>query len=267
MYIGIDIGGTNIRVASSRTIANPQIEDTIRFLNSPVYADNMRSIIEAIHTLAPNVEGIGIGIPGRLNQEKTLITHSRTIRQWIDMPVVETLSKEFNCPIVMNNDPYCAALSEALVALTKKDFFFIIYGTGIGAARVSYTNNKPHIQTFSNEEHADYLHPWQKDCGGRWIAQKYAKSASDLSEQEWAIIMKKFYTHLLYLIQALQPPCLVFGGGIGVKQWPRLQTVFTKLKSEHPEYKDMEIRLAHYGEDGGLYGTFGLISSSNVLNS
>ena len=209
------------------------------------------------------MEGIGIGIPGRLNKDNTSITNSRTITQWIDKPIVETLKKEFNCSVKMNNDPYCAALSEALV-VQQKDFFFIILGTGIGAAKVSYNNGKPHILKFSNKEHADYLHPWQKDCGGRWIAEKYGKSASELSNAEWSIIMERFYIHSLYFIEKLQPPSLVFSGGIAVKQWSRLQVVFTRLKAEHPAYKDLNIELAHYGEDAGLYGALNLLEYERI---
>ena len=260
MYVGIDIGGTNIRIASSEATTNPQIIERVNFLNSINYADNMHRIVEAINKLAfNNVEGIGIGIPGRLNKDNTSITHSRTITQWIDKPIVETLKDEFRCPVKMNGDPYCAALSETLVAQSKKDFYFIIYGTGIGAARVSYTNGKPDILKFSDEEHAEYLHPWQKDCGGRWIAQKYDKPASELSDAEWPIIMERFYVHFLYFMEKQRSQRVIFSGGIAVKQWPRLEEVFHKFKSEHLEYKDVVIGLAHYGEDAGLYGAFGLL--------
>lgn len=259
MYIAIDIGGTNIRVASSASRISPHIIQKIAFLNSPVYADNLRTIIDAIHQLTDDVDGIGIGTPGRLNAQKTSITNSRTISAWVNKPTVATLAREFDCPVNMDGDPCCAALGETIADTSKTAFLYIGYGTGIGAARIRYTGGAPTVQQFSWEEHASYLHPWQKDCGGRWLEERLGTPAADLSDADWDSIMERFYTHLLYLIDALRPPRIVFGGGMAVKQWPRLQIVFKRLENEHPEYNDIGISLAQYGEDTGLYGAFLLV--------
>jgi glucokinase len=259
MFIGIDIGGTNIRIASSKSVIEPSIIERIDFPNNPDYQENIRLVTQTIQKLAPDVKGIGIGMPGRLNATLTTITHSRTVKQWLNQPFTETLTETFHCPVRMNGDAYCAALSEAVWDKSHSNFFGLTYGTGIGVARVTYANSEPTIKKFSDEEHATYLHPWQKDCGGKWVSEKLDKPMADLSEKEWSVVMDRFYDHLVTFITALDPPRLVISGGVAVKQWPRLQNVFQKLRIEHPNLKSFEITLAHYKEDAGLYGALALL--------
>lgn len=261
MFIGIDIGGTNIRLASSKSVIEPLIIERIDFPNNPDYQQNVQSVIKAIKEFAPDVEGIGIGMPGRLNTTLTTITHSRTVKQWLNQPFAETLSETFHCPVRMNGDAYCAALSEAVWDSRHSNFFGLTYGTGIGAARITYSDGIPTVKKFSDEEHAIYLHPWQKDCGGKWVSERLDKPMADLSEKEWSIVMDRFYDHLVTFIDELNPPRLVISGGVAVKQWGRLQTVFQKLYTEHKNLQSFEITLAHYKEDAGLYGAFALLKT------
>jgi predicted NBD/HSP70 family sugar kinase len=259
MFIGIDIGGTNIRVASSESVVDPVVIDRVDFLNGPDYQQNILLIEQAIRKLAPVVDGIGIGMPGRLNAELTTITHSRSVKQWINKSFVETLSQAFQCPVRMNGDQYCSALSEAIFAGRHDDFFCLVYGTGMGAARVTYRDSVPTIERFSDEEHAAYLHPWQQDCGGKWVSERLGIPMTELSDEQWLVIVNHFYDHLVKFITELKPTRIVFSGGIAVKQWPRLQSVFDRFRTAHPDLASFEISLAHYKEDAGLYGAFALL--------
>ncbi len=260
MYIGIDIGGTNIRVASSESSKSPKLVEKRVLPNSQDYAVNETAIIRAIQDLSRQIEGIGIGMMGRLNAQKTGISASRSAPQWIDQPIGTKLADTFRCQVAVNGDQYCGALSEALVGGQKNDFFYITCGTGIGAARVAYLQDGPAVQKISDAEHAAYCQQWQQDCGGKWVAKTFGKPMADFSETEWAMVMKDFYDHLLKFIIGLEPPRLVLGGGVAVKQWPRLKQVFTELKSDHPNFRRLDICQAEYGEEAGLYGALYLIS-------
>lgn len=259
MYIGIDIGGTNIRVVSSESVQEPKIIDKIVFLNSPEYLTNESMIIQAILKLSSQVEGIGIGMMGRLNPEATGITHSRSAPQWMNKPVATKLENVFHCPVIINGDQYCGALSEAMTNERKDSFFYVTFGTGISFARVRYEDTQPVVQKNSDEEHAIYCKAWQDACGGKWIEKTYHKAPADLSESEWATIMGHFYDYFVKFVIDMNPPRIVFGGGMAFKQWSRLQPVFSKFKSNHPELQNLDIRLAHYGEEAGLYGALYLV--------
>lgn len=254
MYVGIDIGGTSIRVASFEALDNPELLKRINFRNDPDYDEDVRSVISAVQSLGSQVDGIGISTMGRLDEAKTSVLSASAAPQWVNKPFAETLQKKFDCPTVLGGDQYCAALSEAIVQKPKDDFTCIVYGTGIGAATVEYVNGKPVVRTIQYDKHVKYLRPWQFDCGGKWVKEKYGKRLEDLSETEWTDVMDHFYGHLLRFIHELQPPRLVFGGGVAVKQWTRLQAVFHRLRQENADLRSFEVSLVRYGEDAGIIG-------------
>lgn len=260
MYVGIDIGGTNIRVAYSPSVEALDIRDHTAFLNTASWKENKANILRAIKNFGIRPTGIGIGTPGRLNADHTKITHSLMIAQWIDKPLVETLQTVFECPVVMNGDQYCGALSEALLPKPASDFMWINYGTGIGAARVSYTGDQPRIVRTTDEEHAVYLRPWQEHCSGKWLEEAYGKLPAQLGETEWDQIMDDFYGYFLKFLRDFSPGRVVFGGGMAIKQWPRLQTaVFDRLQQEKSDFQDLTVQAAHYKEDAPLVGAFMLL--------
>jgi predicted NBD/HSP70 family sugar kinase len=152
-------------------------------------------------------------------------------------------------------------LSETAAQERSDDFVCIVYGTGIGAAIVKYADGKPTVRTIEYDKHIQYLRPWQLDCAGKWIKEQYSKPLEDLSETEWAVVMGHFYDHLLTFIRETQPSRLVFGGGVAVKQWPRLQAVFDRLRHENDSLRAFEISLVHCGEDAGLIGALTLLKS------
>lgn len=263
MYIGIDIGGTFIRIASSESSENPKIVEKRVLPDSSDYEMNEAVIIRTIRALSQQADGVGVGMMGRLNAQKTGIVASRSAPQWIDRPLGTRLSDVFDCPVVINGDQYCGALSEAVISGQSKDFLYVTCGTGIGAARVAYREGRPAVEKISDEEHAMYCQQWQQDCGGMWAAKTFGKPMADFSEAEWSIVMNNFYGHLLTLITGLKPPRLVFGGGVAIKQWPRLQQVFARLRSDHPDLRQLDVRQAGYGEEAGLYGALYLVGQNS----
>jgi len=263
MYVGIDIGGTSIRIAGSEALDEPKLIKKLSFPDNPDYAQNEQHIIESIRQFGSSVRGIGVSTMGRLDEAKTVVLSASAAPQWVNKPFAATLRKRFDCPTVLGGDQYCAALSETMAQKRGNNFVCIVYGTGIGAATVEYGNNKPMVQTIAYDQYVQYLRPWQFDCGGKWVRERYGRPPEDLSEVEWRTVMDHFYDHLLRFVRELRPPRLVFGGGIAVKQWPRLQAIFYRLARENADLRDFEISLAHYGEEAGLVGALMLLKGQS----
>lgn len=259
MYIGMDIGGTNVRIAAAKSLQRPELLHRVSFPSSQSYAQNITAIIQAISKIDPQPHGIGFCMPGSFNKEKTMVTRASYVKQYIDRPIGTDLKQAFGCPVIMEHDTPTAGLGEALYGThTDNDFCFLIYGTGTGGAFVTFKDGHPHSQKVTDEEHAAYLAPWQSECGGRGIENMYGKPAANLSEAEWERVMDTFYGYLVKFVKHFQPRTIVYGGGVATKQWPRLQNVVTRLHAEHPELP-VDITRTILGEDAGLYGTFGLL--------
>jgi len=256
MYVAIDLGGTRCRVLTTHTLDQVQRIDRHEFVLSHVFETDVQSLIDTIRRFVGNerIEAIGFGVPGNLDPEKTRFADpSVNLLEWADKPIKDILTKEFNCPVFLENDGATAALSEAYFGLGKgKDFCFVIWGTGIGGASVKHVGKHLHCEPF---DWYKYFESWEEACGGNKILEHYSKEASELTEAEWQSVMGDFRTELSQFIQATATENIVFGGGIAIRQQERLLTLAR-------EFPDVSIQVSHLGEDAGLYGALALIKGS-----
>ena len=82
MFIGIDLGGTNIRVATIQEgkILQMQAEPTCAQGAETVVLEQMARLIAAV--LTPEVKGIGIGVPSVVDREKGIVYNVVGIPSW-----------------------------------------------------------------------------------------------------------------------------------------------------------------------------------------
>jgi glucokinase len=140
-YIGIDLGGTNIRAG----IVN---EKGIVLAKYDVATRRERSYQEIIKDMATltlklidsegiginDVKSIGIGTPGTSDNEKGTLGYSNNFN-FHDVPMREEMQKHVNLPVYLENDANCAALAENIAGAAKgaKDSISITLGTGVGS--------------------------------------------------------------------------------------------------------------------------------------
>lgn len=138
--IGIDLGGTNVRVAKIT-----EAGEVLQEMKSPSYAqegpdrvlENLISMIEKIENLEECV-GIGIGVPGPVDTVKKVMTMSTNLPGATDYPFASKLEERFNLPTFLDNDANVAGLAEALCGAGKgkKIVYYVTISTGIGGALV-----------------------------------------------------------------------------------------------------------------------------------
>ena len=136
--IGIDLGGTNVRVA---TVLDNKIETMI---SEPVSgADNAELLINQIKSMIStlwdaNIEGIGIGVPSVVDVEKGIVYDVQNIPSWKEVPLKQILENEFGKPVFINNDANCFALGEKYFGEAKnyKSVVGLILGTGFGSGLI-----------------------------------------------------------------------------------------------------------------------------------
>ena len=140
-YIGIDLGGTNIRVGAIDKNENIIYEyKELTFKEVSTATELCTKIIKMIRQV-PNYEdakAIGLGVPGSVNEKSSRIITSKNVGILIDFPLVETLNKEFNKPIYIENDAKVAAFAEAVVGRGKNKNIvcYITISTGLGGGIV-----------------------------------------------------------------------------------------------------------------------------------
>lgn len=139
-YIGVDLGGTNIRAAivneegvilnMKKTRSNPERGA------EPV----METIITLIESLEgyEACEGIGMGIPGPIDTAAGKIIVSTNLPKLIGFPIAEYIREHFHKPTYIDNDVKVAALGEAVQG-AGKDYpivYYVTISTGVGGALV-----------------------------------------------------------------------------------------------------------------------------------
>ncbi len=139
-YIGIDLGGTNIKAG----VVNENYEivskaTTKTLLPRPaeeICADMAKVSLEAVQQAGltlDDIESVGIGTPGTANSETGIIEYSNNLG-FLNLPVVEIMQKHIDKPVYVENDANAAAYGEFVAGAAKgaNDAVCITLGTGVG---------------------------------------------------------------------------------------------------------------------------------------
>lgn len=138
-YIGIDIGGTQLRVAAFDQNGKPTHRASFPNDHSQGPSENLDRLVAAIRGWNVEYEGIGVGCPGPLDFKAGRILTPPNLPGWQGFPIVEYLQDATDhARVVLNNDANVAGLAEALVGAGKgmESVFYFTVSTGVGGAYV-----------------------------------------------------------------------------------------------------------------------------------
>jgi len=135
MFIGVDLGGTNIRAGlvedSKITLVRQEILTDKESLQKTL--SQLISIIASL--IQPKVKGIGIGVPSVVDIKNGIVFDVVNIPSWQRVELKKILEAEFKIPVFVNNDVNCFALGEHQYGQAKSfsSFVALALGTGLGA--------------------------------------------------------------------------------------------------------------------------------------
>lgn len=139
-YIGIDLGGTNIKAGvvneNYEIIAKATTKTLLPRPAEEICADMAKVSLEAVEQAGltlDDIESVGIGTPGTANSETGIIEYSNNLG-FLNLPVVEIMQKHINKPVYVENDANAAAYGEYVAGAAKgaNDAVCITLGTGVG---------------------------------------------------------------------------------------------------------------------------------------
>ena len=141
--IGVDLGGTNLRVAA--VDANGKILDKVS--RRAIYDGGPEKVVNDIAEVVreirarvglPDLRGVGIGVPGFIDIDAGVVLGSANLPGFQGFPVRDAIQKQLGTQIILENDANAAALGEMWIGAGKnvKDLVLLTLGTGIGGGIV-----------------------------------------------------------------------------------------------------------------------------------
>ncbi len=142
--IGVDLGGTNLRIAavdeSGRLLEKVTTGTQVKLGRDAVIAE----MTDAIRRLAGKFAvtdrlcGIGIGVPGIIDERTGMLRESPNLPGWNDYPVRAEIERRLGAPVVLENDANAAALGESWLGAARglPTMCMITLGTGVGGGVV-----------------------------------------------------------------------------------------------------------------------------------
>ena len=290
-YLGIDIGGTNIKYGV--------IED-----NEIIYKNSTKSevakrkefVINKIASIIDkckkefSIDGVGIGIAGLIDAKNGIVFEAPNLPDWKDVNLKNEL-KEINLPVAIDNDANCFALGEYILRKDEevKNLIGITLGTGIGGGLIlngkiyhgsyGFASEIGHIKVVPNGRRCN--------CGQNGCLEAYS-SATAIEKMSKEKYGEKICVHKLYkmalsgdknsieifkdafeklgivcagLVNLLNPDIIVFGGGLSNMKDFLLIPVKKVIQKNCYEklFKRVRIEVSKFGDETAIVGAINLV--------
>jgi glucokinase len=140
--VGIDIGGTSLRVALATvtgSILAKWTASTAGLQDPQAIVALIRSgvdhLLRETSVTASSIRAVAAGAPGVTDVDAGVVIATSYLMGWRDVPLRALLESTFHVPAAIDNDVNVAALGESWAgsAMGTSDFVFLAIGTGVGA--------------------------------------------------------------------------------------------------------------------------------------
>jgi predicted NBD/HSP70 family sugar kinase len=226
----------------------------------------MADISDVIFKLSKGqkVDCVAGGIAGVLSKDGKKLLVSPNLKDWINRPLVEDLSRLSGAKVFIKNDTDMVALGEAVRGAGKKHRLvaYLTFSTGIGGSLVIDKNlmsynfgTEPGFQIIDSQNSRS-LH----SVAGTELKKDYGLLFRDIKDQDLRNkIMKDVVAGIHNTIVFWSPDIVVLGGGMTESfVLEDIKNDLSKFKFKFPELP--EITFSKLEDFGGLYGSLEFIN-------
>ena len=253
MRIAIDLGGTNVRVATvlpDGKIGRIVSEPTLSCGSEREVLEQLFRLIDTLMT--PDVDGIGIGVPSVVDTEKGIVYNVVGIPSWQEVHLKDVLEDRYHINVAVDNDCNCFALGVTRFGKDglHKEAFCATLGTGVGGSRVVngclYHGRNAGAGEIGSIPYLDKDYEYY--CSSRFFVGKGTTGkdtaiAAAGGDPDALAIMDEFGYHIGKLVQmimyAYDPSVIILGGSIA-KAFPLYSKPMWKVINEFPYPKSIE---------------------------
>ncbi len=247
--VGVDLGGTKIRVAlmdeTGKLLHDEERPTLANRGPRPIISDIVTMVMTASnHVTGGEVIGVGVGCPGPLNSKAGVVLSPPNLPGWDNVPLRQELNEALGLPVHLDNDANVAGLAEHRYGAGQgtTDMVYFTVSTGIGGAAVvdgrlvqggigaaaefghmivdihgpeCRCGNRGCLEAIASGT-AIALRGTQ-DYGKQVTAEEVASFAASGDERALCILNEAFYAlgiGVVNVINAFDPQIVVIGGGV-----------------------------------------------------
>src|SRR4030066_95059 len=239
LAIGVDLGGTNLRVALVT-----EDGEIIRKVEEPVFG----GVIDLTIRLAKGfvneeIAGIGLGVAGLIERESSKVLISPNLPAVEGVSLVSSIKEKFRVPVFIENDANAAAFGEKWVGIGKEfsSFVLFILGTGIGGGII---HDKKLLKVAAEIGHITIHADGEKcHCGNSGCLE------------------------IANIINVMSPEAIVLAGGLTGAWDIYIQEAIREAsrRSFKELFNKVKIIPSLLGDDAGVIGSAGIVFE-NMIN-
>lgn len=177
LAIGVDLGGTNLRVALVTKDG-----EIIRKVKEPVSGGVIDLTIRLTKGFVnEEIAGIGLGVAGLIDRESSKVLTSPNLPAVEGVSLVNSIKEKFRVPVFIENDANAAAFGEKWIGIGKEFSSFVLFtlGTGIGGGII---HDKKLLKVAAEIGHITIHADGEKcHCGNSGCLESYASARALLS--------------------------------------------------------------------------------------
>ncbi|WP_414837426.1 ROK family protein [Candidatus Nanosalina sp. VS9-1] len=278
LYIGVDVGASNIRIGLGDE--NELYSDTNKIVPTEQYwseeglVDLIVELLEENEVSQDSIEAIGIGVPGLINVEEKKIEYAHALDE-LSFSKLSELGIDFS----IENDANAAVMGEKLYGEGKEleNIVTVILGSGIGGgvyysgnllgsekdgrspepAGINVDNDTTWDQSVGGENMPGYMksilneETIPEDATAEEIFRKARENS--ISQQHIDTLTELNARGISTLIDLYAPELITFSGSVATNNLEFMQNSFEKAAelSVNPE---PEMKISELGNKLGLYG-------------
>lgn len=291
--ISIDLGGTNLKIALidlKYKIKRKEILSTQSFTKKEeliqAISCSIDTIIEAQRLKRADILGIGLGLPGPIDNINGAVHFLPNIPGWKKVRLKKLLENKLKLPVYLDNDAKLMTLAEYRLGYVKglKNVLCLTLGTGVGGGLILNSklyrgiNNAAgeigHMPINENGPHCN--------CGGFACLEAYIGNNRILTEARrifgktitleelsilareknkkavhiWATVGRRLGILLSGVVNLLNLDAIVIGGGVAGAGTVLFNTVRQAIAKQamSVQAKNVKIFKARLGNNAGLIG-------------
>lgn len=299
LAVGVDIGGTNVRVCLGDERGNIKIK-----LSEKLNVEKKNSVVEQItrmiNSLPQDFSAIGIGSIGLLDLKKGELSNPVHI-PYKNIPIVRRLKEEFNVPVYLANDCDAGVIGDKVFGSGKNEenLAYVTISTGIGCGVI--LNGRLLLGKDGNATEVGHITVdlegklkcgcggyghWEAYCSGRNIpnfvrlvaknnpilssitTERFFDKAKSKDKLALEILDKIGEINAIGIsnINAAYDVSLVtIGGGVALKNRDLILNPILKYLPKYSINRIPKVALTPLGEDAVLYGALALALNPSIL--